>query len=50
MELRNGNERNEKGESIFQQDPMQRGTWMVSTNSSIMVFLSMAALMVFQEG
>ena len=47
MEPRNGNRRNQKGENIFQQDPMQRGTWMVSTTS--MVFLSMAALMFFSR-
>ena len=37
-------------ESIFQQDPMQCSTWMVSMNSGLTVFLSMAASMVFQQG
>ena len=39
-----------KTENIFQQDPMQCSTWMVSMNSSLTVFLPMAASMVFQQG
>ena len=39
-----------KIESIFQQDPMQCSTWMVSMNSSLTVFLSMAVSMAFQQG